>query len=174
MSTIIRNRQLAAIVAELGILLHKEVPAPIKSDYDAVMRVKDSLKEFQYDTLIADDNTEREAAISLAYTRLQTFEAFHEQNGHKWAARPLEELLALGGEVRIDEMLAYYPNSFAQKELPVVCKALCVYNMDQLARHSKSDIAGPQSRNCGNKTLDWIDFVCKKLGLVQSKHKSAA
>src|SRR5262249_12048533 len=90
-----------------------------------------------------------------------------------------EQLLEMGKDAPLGEdMIQAFPagnlSSFAHKELPGIMKALGVSTIGQLAARTKSEIHGPQCRYAGNKTVWWIESVCREFGLTPPQYGEPA
>lgn len=81
---------------------------------------------------------------------------------------PKEHLIAMGDDAPIGEILESFDYggliSFAQRDLPQVCRVLEVNTLGDIAKLTHSEITGPQCRYAGNKTLSYLDAVLNDFG----------
>lgn len=79
-----------------------------------------------------------------------------------------EQLIAMGDDAPISEILETFSygglSSFAQRDMPRVCRVLEVSTLGEIAKLRRSDITGPQSQFAGNKTLSYLDAVLREFG----------
>lgn len=92
-----------------------------------------------------------------------------------WEPMTKEQLLAMGGDAPLgDGLIDAFPmgdlGGYARKELPGIRRALDVRTIAGLAAYYRSEIAGLQACNCGNKTLEWIDAVCREFKLEPPRY----
>lgn len=87
---------------------------------------------------------------------------------------PKEQLIALGDSAPIGEILETFDYggliSFAQRDLPKLCRELEVTTLGEIAKLTRSEIRGPQCRYAGNKTLSYLDAVLREFGLPELRH----
>ena len=87
---------------------------------------------------------------------------------------PKEQIIAMGDDAPIGEILESFEygnlHDFARGDMPRVCRELEVNTIGQLAEHTRSEIAGPQCRFAGNKTLSFLDAVLRDFGRAQLRH----
>jgi hypothetical protein len=171
-----------ASIAELGRRLQAikdNFPdRPTSQDRNKLLQIRSEIKQLGDEDLGERDDDDR-AYLYVESTRLANLqEAFYEKNGNKWQPMTKEQLVSMGGDAPLgDELLQAFPignlHNFAEKELPAVRRALRVRTLGNLATRTRSEIAGPQARNAGNKTLEWIDAVCREFGIEPPKHGEA-
>ncbi len=81
---------------------------------------------------------------------------------------PKEKLIAMGDDAPIGEILESFDYggliSFAQRDMPQVCRVLEVNTLGDIAKLTQSQIRGPQCRYAGNKTLSYLDAVLREFG----------
>lgn len=81
---------------------------------------------------------------------------------------PKEHLIAMGDDAPIGEILETFDYggliSFAQRDMPQVCRMLEVNTLGDIAKLTHSEIRGPQCRYAGNKTLSYLDAVLNEFG----------
>lgn len=147
---------------------------PTSQDRNALVAVREKIKRLP-EEIELDSSAERDRQyLYVEATRLANQqEDFCEKNGG-WEPMTKDQLIAMGGDAPLDEVLNAFDigglSSFANKELPVVRRALRIKTIGGLAAHSRMEISGPQCRNCGNKTLEWISYVCRELGIEPPKY----
>lgn len=87
---------------------------------------------------------------------------------------PKEKLIAMGDDAPIGEILETFDYggliSFAQRDMPRVCRELEVSTLGDIAKLKRSEITGPQSRFAGNKTLSYLDAVLREFGKPELRH----
>ncbi|HEY4502101.1 MAG TPA: hypothetical protein VJJ20_03495 [Candidatus Paceibacterota bacterium] len=163
-------------IAELARLLMPMLdnpPAkPTSQDRNALVSVREKIKRLPEEdglNLTGRDETDRHY-LYVESTRLANQqEDFYEKNGNKWEPMTKEQLRAMGGNAPIDEALRTFNtggfSSFAEKEMPSMRRALRVRTMGELNAKIHTEKLDAQELKCGNKTLEWIDFVCRELGI---------
>ncbi len=81
---------------------------------------------------------------------------------------PKEQLIAMGDDAPIGEILETFDYggliSFAQRDMPMVCRELEMSTLGDIAKLKRSEITGPQYRYAGNKTLSYLDSVLNEFG----------
>lgn len=82
---------------------------------------------------------------------------------------PQEQLIAMETDAPMEDVLKYFDEhgslgSFARKEMPQVCLVLGIKTIGDLTRHTRAQLAGPQGRFAGNKTLEWVEMVLRQFG----------
>ncbi len=168
-------------IAELARILlpmiENPVERPTSQDRIKLVTVREQIKRLPEENginLSARDKTDHHY-LYVESTRLANQqEDFWEKNGKKFEPMTAEQLIAMGGDAPLDELINAFPignlNSFVAKELPVVRRTLRVWTLGALAARTRSEIAGPQACNAGNKTLEWIDAVCGEFNIESPKY----
>lgn len=170
--------RIAALARVLLPMIENPVARPTSHDRNKLTTVREQIKRLPEEedgiNLSARDETDR-GYLYVESTRLANQqEDFYEKNG-KWEPMTKEQLIAMGGDAPLDDDLlnAFKIGNlgdFAAKELPSIRRALRVRTLGALAARTRSEIAGPQARNCGNKTLEWIDAVCREFKIESPKY----
>ena len=87
---------------------------------------------------------------------------------------PKEQLIAMGDDAPIGEILETFDYggliSFAQRDMPRVCRELEVTTLGEIAKLKRSEITGPQCRYAGNKTLSYLDAVLREFGKPELRY----
>ena len=83
-------------------------------------------------------------------------------------------LLAVGGNAPLgDDLLRTFAlgdmTTYARRELPDVCKALGITTVGDLAGRTRSEIQGRGACTAGNKSADWLEYVCGEFGIELMK-----
>ncbi|HVV39256.1 MAG TPA: hypothetical protein VHD31_02930 [Candidatus Paceibacterota bacterium] len=178
----IMHPRIAELARVLLPMIENPVARPTLLDRSKLTTVRDQIKRLpdEKDINLSDrDETDRQY-LYVESTRLANRqEDFFEENGDKWEPMTKAQLIAMGGDAPLDDDLVNaFPvgnlNSFAEKELPGIRRALRVRTLGALATRTRSEIAGPQARNAGNKTLEWIDAVCREFNIEPPKHSEPA
>lgn len=137
---------------------------------DAVMSLRGEIKRFNdRDDLSTIDRND----ISFLYVRVIELankqESFCEKNGNVYDQPTYSELLAMGPDAPLACILEVFDiegfSDIARREIPVVCRSIKVKTIGELSNKTRDEIQGPHSINCGNKTLAWIDNVCREIGI---------
>jgi len=167
--------RIAELAQVLVPMIDKPSIKPTSVDRNRLVAVREKIKRLPEELQLDGRDEADQQYLYVEATRLANQqEAFYEQNGNKWEPMTKEQLLAMGGDAPLDEVLKAFDigglSSFANKELPVVRRALRIRTIGGLAAHHRSQISGPQCRNCGNKTLEWIDIVCREFKIESPEH----
>ncbi len=173
----IMHPRIAELAKVLLPMIENPVERPTSQDRNKLVAVREQIKRLTNEdgiSLSTRDNTDRHYLYVESTLLANQQEDFFEKNGNKWEPMTKEQLLAMGGDAPLDELINAFPignlNSFVAKELPVVRRTLRVWTLGALAARTRSEIAGPQACNAGNKTLEWIDAVCREFNIESPKY----
>lgn len=177
----IMHPRIAELARTLLPMIENPVARPTSQDRNKLVAVREQIKRLPEEdgiNLSARDETDR-AYLYVESTRLANQqEDFYEKNG-KWEPMTKDQLIAMGGDAPLDDNLfSAFPignlGSFAAKELPSVRRALRVRTIGELHTKMHAEALDAQELKCGNKTMEWIDAVCRELKLETPKRAERA
>ncbi len=174
----IMHPRIAELARVLMPMIENPTAKPTSFDRDNLVAVREKIKRLPEELeLNGRDETDRRYLYVEATKLANQQEDFYEKNG-KWEPMTKEQLIAMGGNAPLDEVVETFNigglSSFAEKEMPGVRRALRVRTIGALAARTRSEITGPQCRNAGNKTLEWIDAVCREFKIESPKYGEPA
>ena len=167
---------IAELARELLPMIENPVARPTSHDRVKLMTLREEIKRLPGDctvTLTNRDEIDRRYLYVEATKLANQQEDFYEKNG-KWEPMTKERLIEMGGDAPLDELLNAFPignlSSFAGKELPNIRRALRVRTIGELNAKIHAEALDAQELKCGNKTLEWIDAVCREFKIGSPKY----
>lgn len=164
--------RIAQLAQLLMPMLNNPPAKPTSQDRQALVSLRQEIGwvvEHENLNLTDRDETDRQYLYVEATRLANQQEDFYEKNCNKWEPMTKEQLRTMGGNASINEALRTFNvgnlASFAQKEVPAMRRALRIRTMGELNAKIHTEKLGAQELNCGNKTLEWIDFICCELGI---------
>ena len=165
--------RIAELARALLPMIDNSPEKPTQVDRDALLSLRYIIKNLSDEPGIEfsdADDIDRQYLYVESTLLANRQEEYYERNGNKFAPMTKEQLLAMGGDAPLDQVLRTYSDgglsSFAQQELPGVRRALRTRTIGELAAKTRLEITGPQGQNAGNKTLSWIEAVCMEFKIA--------